>query len=136
MPVLPPRVAVVDIGDPPTSAVVGTFVLTATALDRRISRCRGAVVWTSSDAAVAVVTAEGWVAALRTGTVVLTASCEGVRAMVRIAVVAGRRGLAGRAHAASLRRAGGPGAGAGAVCWLGWPSSRQDWCGSRSVRGR
>ena len=67
----------------------GTFLLTATALDRRNQPLvRRGILWTSSDGAVAVVTAEGWVAALRPGTVVLTASCEGARASVHVAVTA------------------------------------------------
>ena len=88
LPVLPPKVAVVVLGEAPaTVAVGGTFLLTATALDRRNQPLvRRGILWTSSDGAVAVVTAEGWVAALRTGTVVLTASCEGASASVHVAV--------------------------------------------------
>ena len=90
LPVLPPKVAVVVLGEAPaTVAVGGTFLLTATALDRRNQPLvRRGILWTSSDGAVAVVTAEGWVAALRTGTVVLTASCEGASASVHVAVTA------------------------------------------------
>jgi uncharacterized protein YjdB len=90
LPVLPPKVAVVVLGEAPaTVAVGGTFLLTATALDRRNQPLvRRGILWTSSDGAVAVVTAEGWVAALRTGTVVLTASCEGANASVHVAVTA------------------------------------------------
>ncbi len=90
IPVLPPRVAAVDIVDPPTSVVAGrTFVLTATPLDHANNPLpRRAVVWTTSDVNVALATSEGWVAALRPGTVVLTAACEGVRASIRIGVVA------------------------------------------------
>jgi hypothetical protein len=88
--VLPPRVAAVDIVDPPTSVVAGrTFVLTATPLDHANNPLpRRAVVWTTSDVTVALATSEGWVAALRPGAVVLTAACEGVRASIRISVVA------------------------------------------------
>jgi serine/threonine protein kinase/uncharacterized protein YjdB len=90
IPVLPPRVVAVDIVDPPTSMVAGrTFVLTATPLDHANNPLpRRAVVWTTSDVTVALATSEGWVAALRPGAVVLTATCEGVRASVRIGVVA------------------------------------------------
>jgi serine/threonine protein kinase len=90
IPVLPPRVVAVDIVDPPTSVVAGrTFVLTATPLDHANNPLpRRAVVWTTSDMSVALATSEGWVAALRPGAVVLTATCEGVRASVRIGVVA------------------------------------------------
>jgi serine/threonine protein kinase len=90
IPVLPPRVVAVDIVDPPTSVVAGrTFVLTATPLDHANNPLpRRAVVWTTSDVNVALATSEGWVAALRPGAVVLTATCEGVRASVRIGVVA------------------------------------------------
>jgi serine/threonine protein kinase len=90
IPVLPPRVVAVDIVDPPTSVVAGrTFILTATPLDHANNPLpRRAVVWTTSDVTVALATSEGWVAALRPGAVVLTAACEGVRASVRIGVVA------------------------------------------------
>ncbi len=88
LPVLPPKVAVVVVGDAPaTVAVGGTFLLTATALDRRNQPLvRRGISWTSSDGAVAVVTAEGWVAAVRPGTVVLTAGCEGASASVHVTV--------------------------------------------------
>jgi serine/threonine protein kinase len=90
IPVLPPRVVAVDIVDPPTSVVAGrTFVLTATPVDHANNPLpRRPVVWTTSDVNVALATSEGWVAALRPGAVVLTATCEGVRASVRISVVA------------------------------------------------
>ena len=90
IPVLPPRVVAIDIVDPPTSVVAGrTFVLTATPVDHANNPLpRRPVVWTTSDVNVALATSEGWVAALRPGAVVLTATCEGVRASVRIGVVA------------------------------------------------
>jgi uncharacterized protein YjdB len=90
IPVLPPRVTAVDIVDPPTSVVAGrTFVLSATPLDHANNPLpRRAVVWSTSDVNVALATSEGWVAALRPGTVVLTAACEGVRASIRISVLA------------------------------------------------
>jgi len=90
IPVLPPRVVAVDIVDPPTSVVAGrTFVLTATPVDHANNPLpRRPVVWTTSDVNVALATSEGWVAALRPGAVVLTATCEGVRASVRIGIVA------------------------------------------------
>ena len=92
IPVLPARVASVDIADPPTSVVVGrSFALIARALDGSNNPLPGrALVWSSSDVNVAVVTGEGHVAALRPGSVVLTAMCEGARASVRIAVAAER----------------------------------------------
>jgi uncharacterized protein YjdB len=88
LPVLPPKVAVVLLGEAPsTVAVGGTFLLSATALDRRNQPLvRRGILWTSSEAAVALVTAEGWVAALRPGTVVLTASCEGASASMHVTV--------------------------------------------------
>src|SRR4051794_18856169 len=90
LPVLPPKVAVVVLGEAPaTVAVGGTFLLTATALDRRNQPLvRRGILWTSSDPAIGVVTAEGWVAALRPGTVVLTATCEGASASVHVTVTA------------------------------------------------
>ncbi|HUR95131.1 MAG TPA: Ig-like domain-containing protein [Gemmatimonadales bacterium] len=90
IPVLPPRVSAVDIVEPPTSvAVGGSFVLAATPLDHTGAPLpRRAVLWSTSDVSVAMVTSEGWVAALRPGSVVLTAACEGVRASVRIGVTA------------------------------------------------
>jgi hypothetical protein len=83
-------VAVVVLGEAPgTVAVGGTFLLGATALDRRNQPLvRRGITWTSSDSAVALVTAEGWVAALRPGTVVLTASCEGASASMHVTVTA------------------------------------------------
>jgi uncharacterized protein YjdB len=88
LPVLPPKVAVVVLGEAPaTVSVGGTFLLTATALDRRNQPLvRRGISWTSSDGAVAVVTAEGWVAAVRPGTAVVTASCEGASASVHLTV--------------------------------------------------
>jgi serine/threonine protein kinase/uncharacterized protein YjdB len=90
LPVLPPKAAVVVLGEAPaTVAVGGTFLLSATALDRRNQPLvRRGILWTSSDAAVALVTAEGWVAALKPGTVVLTASCEGASASLHVTVTA------------------------------------------------
>jgi uncharacterized protein YjdB len=90
LPVLPPKVAVLVLGEAPSTVPVGgTFLLGATALDRRNQPLvRRGILWTSSDAAVALVTAEGWVAALRPGTVVLTASCEGASASTHVTVTA------------------------------------------------
>ena len=88
IPVLPPRVAAVDIADPPTVVSVGQSVtLTATALDGANAPLPGrAIQWSSSDVRVAVVTGDGHVAALAPGSATLTATCEGVRASVRIGV--------------------------------------------------
>ncbi|MEP6688690.1 MAG: Ig-like domain-containing protein, partial [Gemmatimonadales bacterium] len=106
IPVLPPRVVAVDIVDPPTSVVAGrTFVLAATPLDHANNPLpRRAVVWTTSDVTVALATSEGWVAALRPGAVVLTAACEGVRASIRISVIAETLPLEAPPRPASHRR--------------------------------
>ena len=88
IPVLPPRVAVLDVAAPPEAVSAGgSFVLTATPRDRMNAPLAGrATVWSTSDVSVAMVTGEGWVAALRAGSVVLTATCEGVSASVRVTV--------------------------------------------------
>jgi len=90
IPVLPARVAAVTVADPPTSVVAGRhFALVATPLDRMNVPLLGrAVLWGSSDVHAAMVTAEGLVAALRPGSVVLTATCEGASASVRVTIVA------------------------------------------------
>jgi serine/threonine protein kinase len=90
IPVLPPRVAVLDIGQVPPSIRVGeTFALAATPLDRmNVPLPHRPILWSTSDVTVAVVTAEGWLAAMRPGAVVLTATCEGLSASVRVTVVA------------------------------------------------
>ena len=90
IPVLPPRVAGVDIADPPASIVVGqTVALNATPLDRSNNPLPGRpLLWSTSDASVADVTEEGRVTGVRTGSAVLTATCEGVRTMVRVGVAA------------------------------------------------
>ncbi|MGN6390651.1 MAG: protein kinase domain-containing protein [Gemmatimonadales bacterium] len=93
IPVLPARVAAIDIADPPTSVHVGqTVVLRATPVDGNNTPLPGRlIVWGTSDPGVAMVTGDGGIAARQPGSVVLTATCEGVRAMVRIAVVAPAR---------------------------------------------
>ncbi len=90
IPVLPARVAAVDIADPPASVVAGrSFALAATPLDRMHGPLPGrAILWSASDVAVAVVTGDGLVAALRPGSVSLTATCEGASASVRVTVMA------------------------------------------------
>jgi uncharacterized protein YjdB len=90
IPVLPPRVAVLDIGQVPASVRVGeTFALAATPLDRmNLPLPQRPILWSTSDVTVAVVTAQGWLAAMRPGTVVLTATCEGLSASVRVTIVA------------------------------------------------
>jgi serine/threonine protein kinase/uncharacterized protein YjdB len=92
IPVLPPRVAVVDIGAAPAAVSVGeSFILAATPLDRMGAPLPArTTLWSTSDVGVAVVTAEGWVAALRPGSVVLTATCEGVSASVKVSILAKR----------------------------------------------
>jgi serine/threonine protein kinase len=89
IPVLPARVAAVTVVNPPTSVAAGrNFGLVATPLDRmRVPLPGRAVLWGSSDVHVAMVTAEGLVAALRPGSVVLTATCEGASASVRVTIV-------------------------------------------------
>jgi uncharacterized protein YjdB len=90
IPVLPPRVAGVDIADPPSSLGVGDgVVLTAAAVDRFNRALPGRpVVWSTSDPSVAGVTEDGRVTGMRAGSAVLTATCEGARAMIRIGVTA------------------------------------------------
>ena len=88
IPVLPARVAALQVAGP-TKAVAGggTFAVTATPVDRwgRPLAARP-VLWSSSDVRVAVVTVGGTVHALRPGSVVLTASSEGVSESVRVTV--------------------------------------------------
>ena len=117
IPVLPPRVAVVGISEPPAAVVAGeSFVLTATPLDRMNAPLAGrAMVWSTSDVSVAVVTGEGWVAALRPGSVVLTVTCEGVSASVRISVVAKAPRRAPRRRSGRARRVRAIGVGTGAL---------------------
>ena len=90
IPVLPARVAAVDIAEPPRSVVAGrNLAVAAMPLDRMNSPLPGrALVWSTSDVNVAVVTGEGLVSALRPGSVVLTATCEGASASVRLTIVA------------------------------------------------
>jgi uncharacterized protein YjdB len=97
IPVLPPRVAGVDIADPPATIVVGqTVALNATPLDRSNNPLPGRpVLWSTSDASVADVTGEGRMTGVRPGSAVLTATCEGVRTMVRIAPHAAARDTGG-----------------------------------------
>ncbi len=88
IPVLPARVAAIQIADWPTSVVIGrSFVVTATPVDSWDNPLVGRTVsWRSSDVSVAVVSAGGWVATLGTGSVVLTATCEDVSASIRVSV--------------------------------------------------
>jgi eukaryotic-like serine/threonine-protein kinase len=82
------RVVTIQISAPPKSVKAGdSFVLTATPLDYRGGFLLGHTVqWSSSDVAVAVVTASGWVATLGQGSVVLKATCDGASASVSIDV--------------------------------------------------
>jgi hypothetical protein len=68
--------AAVQVSTPPRSVRAGdSFVLTATPFDRSgRPLSEPSVLWSTSDVRVAVVTAEGWVAALGRGQVVLTAT--------------------------------------------------------------
>ena len=80
--------AAIQISSPPKSVRAGdSFVLTATPLDS-VGRPlpEPTVLWNTSDVRVAVVTAEGWVAALGRGHVVLTATRGGASASVNIDV--------------------------------------------------
>ena len=125
IPVLPPRVAAVDIADPPTSVLAGrSFTLDRDARSTaRTRRCPGAPFsGARATCGVAVVTGDGHVAALAPGSVVLTATCEGVRASVRIGVAAeagaGDGARAQPASAASPALAPGP-----APCAAGWAAA-------------
>ncbi len=90
IPVLPARVAAIDIPDPPSAVPVGQkIVLHARPVDGNNTPLPGRLIlWGTSDPSVAMVTEEGAIFARQPGSVMLTATCEGVRAMVRIAVVA------------------------------------------------
>jgi uncharacterized protein YjdB len=90
IPVLPPRVVTVDIADPPSALTVGQAVTVgATPLDRANTALPGRpITWSSSDPSIVAVTEAGQLNALRPGSAVLTASCEGVRAILRIGVAA------------------------------------------------
>jgi serine/threonine protein kinase len=90
IPVLPARVAAIDIPEPPSAVPVGQkIVLHARPVDGNNTPLPGRLIlWGTSDPAVAMATEDGAIFARQPGSVVLTATCEGVRAMVRIAVVA------------------------------------------------
>jgi uncharacterized protein YjdB len=101
IPVLPPRVAGVDITDPPSTIAVGrTVALAATPVDRSNNRLPGRpILWSTSDPSVAEVTEDGRTTGVRAGSAVLTATCEGVRAMIRIGVAAEQEPIAREAQA-------------------------------------
>lgn len=82
------RVAGIQVSAPPKSVKAGdSFVLTATPVDHRGGVLLGHTVqWSTSDVGVAVVTANGWVATLGQGPVVLQATCNEASASVRIDV--------------------------------------------------
>lgn len=88
IPVLPARVAAIHLAEGPVTVAADTsFDIGATPVDRWGSPLRGRRVrWTSSDAGVAVTTADGRMRALHPGSAVLTASCEGVNESVRVSV--------------------------------------------------
>jgi serine/threonine protein kinase len=71
------RAAAIQLSSPPKSVRAGdSFVLTAMPLDHAGHPLSdAAVLWSTSDVRVAVVTAGGWVAALGRGQAVLTATC-------------------------------------------------------------
>ena len=107
IPVLPARVAALQVAGP-TKAVAGggTFAVAATPVDRwGRPLANRPVLWSSSDVRVAVVTVGGTVHALRPGSVVLTASSEGVSDSVRVTV----EGKAGGARSGPGRGAEAPG---------------------------
>ncbi len=82
------RVAGIQVSAPPKSVKAGdSFVLTATPVDHRGGVLLGHTVqWSTSDVGVAVVTANGWVATLGQGPVILQATCDEASASVRIDV--------------------------------------------------
>ena len=82
------RVAALQVSTPPKSVKAGdSFVLTATPVDYRGGVLLGHTVqWNTSDVGVAVVTANGWVATLGKGPVVLRATCNEASASVSINV--------------------------------------------------
>jgi eukaryotic-like serine/threonine-protein kinase len=82
------QVAAIQVSSPPKSVRAGdSFVLTATPLDHAGQPLpEPGVLWSTSDVRVAVVTAEGWVAALGRGQVVLTATRGGSSGSVTINV--------------------------------------------------
>jgi uncharacterized protein YjdB len=87
VPVLPARVAAIQVSDRPGTVAGDAFTLSATPVDRWGSPLPDrTVLWSSSDVRVAVVAAGGRVHALRPGPVVLTASCEGISEPLRITV--------------------------------------------------
>ncbi len=88
IPVLPARVAALQVTGPAKAvAGGGTFAVAATPVDRwGRPLANRPVLWSSSDVRVAVVTVGGTVHALRPGSVVLTASSEGVSDSVRVTV--------------------------------------------------
>jgi Protein kinase domain/Bacterial Ig-like domain (group 2) len=83
---IPP--AGIQISTPPKSVRAGdSFVLTATPLDSAGRPLpEQSVLWSTSDVRVAVVTAEGWVAALGRGQVMLTATRGAASASVLLSV--------------------------------------------------
>jgi eukaryotic-like serine/threonine-protein kinase len=88
IPVLPARVAAIQIADWPTSvAVTRSFVVSATPVDSWDNPLAGrTVTWRANDASIAEVSATGRVTPLRPGSVVLTATCDDVSASIRVEV--------------------------------------------------
>ncbi len=87
-PALDEPAAAIRISSPPKSVRTGdSFFLTAVPLDQAGEPLlEPTVLWNTSDVRVAVVTAEGWVAALGRGQVLLTATRGGASASVTIDV--------------------------------------------------
>ena len=87
VPVLPARVAAINLEDRTATVAGDAFTLTATPVDRWGSPLPDrTVLWSSSDVKVAVVTAGGRIHALRPGQTVITASCEGISESLKLAV--------------------------------------------------
>jgi serine/threonine protein kinase len=87
IPVLPARVAAIRVEEPQAVPAGRSFAVVATPVDRWGSPLPGRRVrWSSSDVRVAMPTAEGRVHTMHPGSVVLTASCEGVSESVRLSV--------------------------------------------------
>jgi serine/threonine-protein kinase len=87
IPVLPARVAALRVEEPETVPAGRTFEVVATPVDRWGSPLPGRRVrWSSSDVRIAMPTTAGRVHTMQPGSVVLTASCEGVSESVRVSV--------------------------------------------------
>ncbi len=108
IPIVPGRVAAIHVAAQPPIVPPGeSFEVVAIPVDRWGSPLPGRRVrWSSSDARVAVATAEGRVHTVHPGSVVLTASCEGVSESVKVSVgeEAGNSEVAGSERPIKRRR--------------------------------